>query len=260
MRRARKIRMSILGIFVVLALAVWFTPFGGWISGKVIAIAHPVMGNDPAAATLASVQNLTQSKGDLITQNAQLKQTVAELSAELIDRNTLVKENADLRTMLGQHQARDQTVTAQVLAGPGRTPYDTLLLDAGSTSGVKQGDRVLAPGGIAIGEIQDVYQNTAKAILYSSSGQSVDVVINGSNIPVTAEGRGSGNFAIQIPRDTQVAVGDLIYLPDHTDRIVGTVERIEDTPNDPFKTLLFKSPVNIFEIQWVQILKNTTSS
>jgi len=44
-------------------------------------------------------------------------------------------------------------------------------------------------------------------------------------------------------------------LPEMDLLILGAIESILTTPEDPLQTLLFRTPINIFELRWVQILQ-----
>ena len=94
---------------------------------------------------------------------ADLRAQLASTTAALADRDLLAQENAQLRQELGrlpgQGTAGRTVLLAGVLQSPPGTPYDTLLLDAGSSLGVSAGQRVFA-GNVAIGEIDAVYGNT----------------------------------------------------------------------------------------------------
>ena len=68
------------------------------------------------------------------------------------------------------------------------------------------------------------------------------------------EGRGGGNFKVQIPRDTDVSVEDVVILPNISLQIFGVIEEVAAAPTDSFKILLFKNPVNITEITKVEVV------
>lgn len=252
-------RKTIIALIVGALLVVFsFTPIGGFVSSGVYTAATPLMhvGDIAKESWTAKYSALFHEKETLVEENADLKAQLAAVSARLLDRNLLFDENMKLREMLGREMQDAVKVTARVLAGPSRTPYDTLLLDAGATSGVQVGDKISAGASAIIGEVSEVYGSSAKVILYSSPGQQVDVFLGEDRVPAVATGRGAGNFDIQIPRDISVSLGDPIIIPGSDIRIAGSIERIDDDPNNPFKTILFKSPVNLYTLEWVDVLKS----
>ena len=131
---------------------------------------------------------------------ADLRAQLASTTAALADRDLLAQENAQLRQELGrlpgQGTAGRTVLLAGVLQSPPGTPYDTLLLDAGSSLGVSAGQRVFA-GNVAIGEIDAVYGNTSRATLYSAPGRSYQALLTtqgAAAVPVAVEGQGAGSM------------------------------------------------------------------
>lgn len=251
-------KKTFIALGVVLLLVIFsFTPAGGLVSSGVYTVSTPLMhaGDVTKEAWTTRYSALFHEKETLVAENSDLKTQLAQVSARLLDRNLLFEENMKLREMLGRDMQNSVKVTARVLAGPSRTPYDTLLIDAGATSGVQVGDKVSSGASAIIGEVAEVYGSSAKIILYSSPGKQVDVFLGEDRVPATATGRGSGNFDIQIPRDIAVSLGGSIVIPGSDIRIAGNIERIDDDPNNPFKTILFKSPVNLYTLEWVDVLK-----
>lgn len=242
----------------VVALFLW-TPLFSYISQGFQYIALPVWhGGASVSDTVSSWVGFFKSKETLEKENTELKKQLEEISFRLLDRNLLWEENIDLRERLGRADYEELKVLARVLAGPGRAPYDTLVLDIGSHSGVKVGDIVTYGNSVEIGKITEVFNTSSRAVLYSSPGETINVVLGADQIPAQATGRGSGNFEITIPRDTAVVEGDPIRVVSRYQRTAGVVEHIESNPNDAFKTILFKSPVNVFDIKWVEIIKSET--
>ena len=66
------------------------------------------------------------------------------------------------------------------------------------------GEQVFAGSSLPIGTVSDVYSNSSRVTLYSSSGQKVNVLVGKNNIKAEALGQGGGNFVIKIPRGTPI--------------------------------------------------------
>jgi cell shape-determining protein MreC len=195
------------------------------------------------------------SKKALLEKNKKLKENLEIASYKLLDRNILLEENIEFKELLGR-DAVGQTVFAVVLANPNRSLYDTLIIDVGKNAGIKKGDKVIYGGTIMIGEIVDVFDRSSKVLLLSSPGEEVNVIVGDENISTVAYGRGGGNFKLSLPRDVSVKEGDIVSVPGISSRVLGAIEYTETQPSDPFKHFLFKSPVNIFKIKWVEVITN----
>ncbi len=128
------------------------------------------------------------------------------------------------------------------------------MIDAGSTNGVSIGNKVMANGNIFIGYVSEVYVNTSKVVLYSSPGEKINVLIGKDAIEKEADGLGGGNFSVEMPAGSNIAVGDSIVMPSISANIFGTVDQVQFKQSDSLETVLFKNPVNISELKWVEVI------
>ena len=84
--------------------------------------------------------------------------------------------------------------------------------------------------------------------------ETIDVLVGTSTVEKTATGMGGGNFSLQMPVGSNVNIGDPIIIPSISANIFSMVEKIDSEPTDSFETILFKSPVNISELQYVEVV------
>ena len=183
-----------------------------------------------------------RSKKNLVLQNQNLQIRNQALEADNLKTAILQSENESLKNSLDRSNIAPR-VLASVLVWPSKSLYDSLVIDAGTDHAITAGDFVTV-GDISIGKVSEVYPHTAKVILFSSGGEKLDVLLNPSHLPLTAYGRGGGNFEAQVPRSVAVLIGDTLTLPGTSIAIFGSVEDIVEKPTDTFKTILFKIPVN----------------
>lgn len=195
-----------------------------------------------------------KSKQTLINERLIMEQKLF-LAGNLIDiNNTLEAENENLKDLLGRRNINIKSILAKILVKPPQTPYDLLIVDIGSDLGVKVGDKVVANTNIYIGEVSEVFPQSSKITLYSTPGETIPVVLGINSISVEAVGIGGGNFNIFLPREVEVKEGDVIIIPIITANVFGIVEKIIFKETDSFQTVLFKSPVNISELSFVEIV------
>ena len=204
------------------------------------------------------------SKKHLSVENETLKSQIAQNEATIANYNSVLDENIKMKEVMGRKNEKQNFIFATILAKPNRSIYDTLLIDAGSKDGVQVEQRVFALGNIPIGYIAEVYLNSAKVILYSSSGEksTVMVPVSGSNlgdsiknIQMEIVGRGGGNFEMSLPRDVTVSYGAEAVLPGVTPYTIAKVGTIISDPRDSYQKALLASPVNIFELGFVELEK-----
>jgi len=193
-----------------------------------------------------------------------------------------------IKEILGRKGEKTNMILASFLSKPNQSLYDTFIIDVGAKDGILVGQRVFALGNVPIGRVVEVNPNTAKVILYSNPGEKTEVVISskqilptsgsdGSTTPsasntTTSEGgpaspsqggdafmqvtgRGGGNFEMVLPRDFVLEKGAEAVLPGITPLVLGTVQTIISDPRDSFQKALLLSPVNIFEIKFVEVEK-----
>jgi rod shape-determining protein MreC len=164
----------------------------------------------------------------------------------------LKKENTELKELLGRSDiANRKTILATILVRPNQSPYDTIILDVGRNENIEINDKVLAQGDVVLGEIISVSDKTSKVRLFSSPGIETVVSVGEENITLTAIGNGGSNYIIESPREIEIKEGELITIAGPSIYILGVIGEIFSDPAESFKSILFKSPVNIQQLKWV---------
>ncbi len=187
------------------------------------------------------------------TEVAGLRAQLASTTAALADRDLLAVENAELRAAFGR-ATQTRHLLAGIIARPPGTPYDTLLLDAGSDLGVVPGAPVFA-GTVQIGQIDTVYGGTARATLYSAPGQSYQALLTTAkgSVPISVEGQGAGSLQARVPAGTTANVGDTVVFPGVAGALMAKVSAVSAPEGESFKTLYLHMPVNLFDLRFVYI-------
>lgn len=196
--------------------------------------------------------NFLSSKQVLIAENNALKLKTVEL--ELRIQNTIIgssQENVVLQGSASTSQGI-RHMTARIISRPSQSPYDILILDIGDQS-VQVGQKVTGPGGVALGEIIQVYRNTAKARLYSSPDIETETQQVSTGAVVILKGKGGGNFSVSVPKGFSISVGDYFMIPGLQNKIVAQVGSIEEGEANSFKEVTLSFPISIFSISYVDI-------
>jgi cell shape-determining protein MreC len=252
-RKGKKTKFFVLSIFLAVFVYLgFFSPSISWLSQGVQTTAVPLWkAGSFISDSISPVGSYFSSKKSLSSQNRELQKQIDSMVAKLADRDHLREENQQLKKTLGRTNS-SKRVFANVLSKPGHAPYDVLIIDVGKEQTVSVGQKVLFEN-VLIGEVSEVFGNSSKVVLYSSSGRSFAVFIGEKALEAQAVGRGSGNYEIKMPRNSGIAIGDTIYVPHIEPRILGTVEKIESGPKDVFELILFKSPVNFYTLRFVEV-------
>jgi cell shape-determining protein MreC len=249
-KRAGQKKVFITIIVIFMAVLVFFVPP---VRQTLFLIAKPVWKLENNILNSNFFQYF-RSKKALINEKIVIEQKLFLAGNLLAINETLQKENDSLKDLLGRKEIKNNTVLAAILVKPPLTPYDMLTVDVGSNQNIKVGDKVIANANIYIGEVSEVYVNSAKVILYSTPGRKLAVVLGNNSVTVEAVGIGGGNFNIYMPKEVEVKEGDVITVPSITANVFGIVEKVNFKETDSFQTVLFKSPVNISELSFVEII------
>ncbi len=194
-------------------------------------------------------------RGDsVIEENQQTVQGTTTTATATSTATTTKKTIKDIKKL---NTPDKSLVLGVVLARPPRTPYDSLLIDIGEDEGLMPGDVVYAEQDYIIGIVTDVFKATSVVTLLSAPDQKVDVLLGSTTIPVVAEGRGSGNFYIKVPKNIQITTGDQIVAPAIHNKIIGTAERVDSDEGEAYSYVYFKTPVNLYSLHYVQVKKTT---
>lgn len=237
---------------VLLLIALGWTGVYRWMSTGFHPLSVPFwnifQGGDASLSFIvADKRNLTQT---IREQELHIK----DLEQQLVRVQMLAQENEELKESFGR--LRTSYITgASILVKPSHTLYDAMVIDVGSEDGVRQGDLVLSFGSVALGYVVDVRSTTSFVELFTQNNVMSNMVHIPTGTYVEAVGQGGSMFSFTLPRDVAVSDGEIIALPDSESFLVGTVERIDFNPTDPFQTVRVRSAVNINQIRFVELVR-----
>ncbi len=197
-----------------------------------------------------------EQKKSLEEENGRLKATLTELESRSLLCRSLEQENNQLREAASHVTNKNKKfITAAIVKRPPAIPYDTLILDAGSESGITTGMTVTIYGEALLGQIVEVFPGVSKVKLISFPANETSVILGNQNISASAVGRGGENLEIDLPKDIQTNIGDLITTPGLDGLVVGSVDKIETNDSSPFQKIIFRLPINIQQLGLVMIEK-----
>ena len=220
-------------------------------------VSRPVLSITSAVSqTIGQVGQFFRFKNNLITNNKKLAEENLRLKNLWLANRQVEQENVELKKLVGLRSAKKAPTLVEVLAKPIATPHDILLIDLGveGSNKIKVGDKVGSGGGsILLGEVAEIFGQTAKVKMYSTFGSQIAVSVGSRHIPGIAVGQGSGNFSLSLPRGTEVAVGDTVVASTYHDFLLGSIGAVQTVYSNPYLKVLFRLPVNIYELKWVEV-------
>ena len=190
------------------------------------------------------------SRANLQKQITALQTTVESYKASQSQLTVLQTENDQLKAELGRPDHMQGTL-ATVLFTPGRSLYDTFIIDAGSADNIKVGQTAYAFGSVALGTVSAVRDHDATVLLVSNPNRETSGTVTGDNVAITLIGRGAGEYEVHMPREVKFQIGEPIQLQSTKPYVLAEIKDIETDPRDPFQRLLAKVPVNLQNLKWV---------
>ncbi|PWF99563.1 rod shape-determining protein MreC [Levilactobacillus bambusae] len=150
------------------------------------AVTIPLNGLSHGVGALSDLQNTYQ-------ENQQLKEQVADLAQTKVRDQTLAKENKELKQELKLNQTLTDysLVTASVMTRSPSSWQQQIIINKGSSSGIKKNMAVMSGSGV-VGRVSEVNQTNSKVELITDNNDS------------------SNRFAIQITTNSGKVVNGII--------------------------------------------------
>jgi rod shape-determining protein MreC len=171
-----------------------FAVAGTWVAAPFRAVGNWVSGLGVNSADYAALKE----------QNLQLKERLAALEEAKL-------ENDRIRALVDFAKAQDvPTIGARIIGRPTDTRQRSILIDRGTSSGVKRGDAVIAAGGL-VGQVVEVTFFDARVRLITDSSSGVAVLVQRTRANGIVRGALEGPLELDFV-ETKIApvVGDVL--------------------------------------------------
>lgn len=171
--------------------------------------------------------------------------------------NTANTVSVDVSTSSKKMKIHIGDTLATVLVRPPQSPFDAIVLSVGIKQGIEIGDIVYAFNGFPIGTIVAVENERSTAELFSAPGKKTEVFIGTSTISAIAEGKGGGNFALKLPKVTDIHVGDMVARRLVDIEVFSTIESVDAGEGEAYTHAYFKLPINLNSLTYVLVKKDS---
>lgn len=205
---------------------------------------------DDAYRNLSRGDLLTKSKANLIGFINQLEQSESLLRIELM--NAKVKAAEYERLVKIGTSTFGTELKARVIKRPPFSAYDTLVIDQGELQNIKTDMKVFF-NQVYIGKVSKVFDTTAIITMISEPGQVNEIGIGNNGEIAKMEGLGGGSFFMEVPKDTNVKVGDEVTGLDRTLPVIGVVEHIDTAASETLNHVFVHFPFSLKDIVWLSI-------
>ena len=195
----------------------------------------------------------------LLAENAALTEQVAQFQERSAAYRVLKEENNALREMLNVAESangrnKESGITAPIVSSFRASPYGTFQIGAGSADSVSPENLVLSAENFVIGRVEAVDAHTSLVREIFAPNKSTDAVVHG--VGVAIEGQGGSNARTDVPRQSDIAVGDPVISAAFGSRAIGVVGNVSEDSGNAYKRVQIYLPVNLSVLQFVYIVKN----
>lgn len=147
-------------------------------------------------------------------------------------------------------------IIAGIVASPPLSPYDTLVLSAGSNDGVVLGMEAFGAGNVPLGAVSSVSSDFSRITLFSSPNMAVNGWVGKNNLPLIIKGTGGGTMSASAARSANIVAGDTVFAPGPGMLPIGSVVRADNDSSSSSVVLRIMPALNLFSIAWIE-LRNT---
>jgi rod shape-determining protein MreC len=219
------------------------------------------------------LRGATGAAGDAATlreRNAELEQTVAQLTVENLRLKEIEAENVRLRSLLQFRDANPSftykggQVVGRIVANEPTSIVKSILIDIGSSNGIEPGMPVVTERGL-VGRVTDVYRNAARVLLITDSSSNVNTMLQNTRLRGILRGR-AGQLPIMdyLPQDQQILVGEIVVTSGEGGSFpvgipVGQVVEVEQNDVEMFQRAAVRTTVDFDTLETVLVVTNFVS-
>lgn len=193
-------------------------------------------------------------------ENLRLRDEIKELNARVVAGNEAQKSNQRLALLLEmKNTVKAPTLSASVVGEDVSSWFRTLIIDRGSSSGIRDGMAVVAADGV-VGQIVKVASSTSRVLLLTDHASGIAATIQRSRARGVVKGKEDGLCALEFAtREEDVKVGDMVVssgiggvflkgLP------IGEVTMVKRGEYGIFQTVSIRPAVNIAHLEEVLVV------
>lgn len=193
-------------------------------------------------------------------ENHRLRETISVLNRRVMDANEAVVANERLKKLLDlKTSLHVPSVSATIIGEDGAPWFKTILINRGSSDGLKEGMPVVAVDGV-VGLVVKVASSSARVQLLTDHASGIAGVIQRSRARGVAKGMGRGTCRFEFSlRQDDVKIGDTV-VTSGIGRIfpkglpVGEVTMVRKGSYGIFQTIEIRPAVNLSRLEEVIVL------
>jgi rod shape-determining protein MreC len=198
---------------------------------------------------------------DTHDENIRLRESIRELNRRVLEANEAVLSNQRLERLLDIKKSIKEPAVAALIVGEDVTSwFRTLVINRGSSSGIREGMAVISADGV-VGQTVKVSPTTARVLLLTDHASGIAATIQRSRARGVVKGKGEMLCTLEFTtRDEDVKVGDIVMtsgvggvflkgLP------IGEVTMVKRGEYGIFQTVSIRPAVNLPHLEEVLVVQ-----
>lgn len=194
-------------------------------------------------------------------ENKRLQEDIRNLNIRVLEGQEAILANKRLERLLDMKDiVREPTVAAIVIGEDATSWFRTLVINRGSTSGIREGMAVISADGV-VGQTTKVSQSSSRVLLLTDHASGIAATIQRSRARGVVKGKGEMLCALEFTtREEDVKVGDTVItsgiggiftkgLP------IGEVTMVKRGEYGIFQTISIRPAVNIPHLEEVLVVQ-----
>jgi len=197
----------------------------------------------------------------LLEENKDLKDKLTKIHYEVKSSDELLLENKRLKSLLDYKKSLSfDTIACHVIGRDPSNWRNTLLLNKGSKSGIRNAVGVIYFGGLA-GKVINANKGYSRVMLITDPASKVAVKVQRTRDEAILEGFYDGLCRLKyLPLDSKIIIGDRIITSANSSIYpegiyVGKIVSIDYDPSYTYKTSIVKPEYNLINLEDVLCLK-----
>jgi len=264
-KRARQIKaLLFFGFLLTLVLIVIVSTIGRTEFNTAHKLALEALGAAQYGISRATtpLARIRDSYAELINvreENVRLREELQKYKAATNDYREAVATNVRLANLLGMKESlADPTITAEIIGLDPSHWFKTVIIDRGSSDGVRTGMPAAAAEGI-VGQVVNTSPHYAKVLLATDPNSAIDALVQRNRVQGIVKGDGSGYRMEYVLKNSEVQKGDRVVtsgiggifpkgIP------IGTVLRVEKNSHGMFQKIELEPATDFSQLEHLLIV------
>ncbi len=254
--------IGLLAALLVFSLNVPRNREANFIERSALGILSPLL--RPVSAISGAVEGVWDRYIRLVdthSENVRLREDIRSLNQRIIEGNEAVLTNKRLERLLDMKKdVKEPTVAATIIGEDVTSWFRTLVINRGSSSGIREGMPVISADGV-VGQTVKVSTTTSRVLLLTDHASGISATIQRSRARGVVKGKGEMLCTLEFTtREEDVKVGDTVItsgiggvfgkgLP------IGEVTMVKRGEYGIFQTISIRPAVNLPHLEEVLIVQ-----